>query len=75
MSLSLKIKVPSGDLLTIQVDPEATFLALKQSIASVVNIPVNEMRVVVAGRILRDDEAILNTMGLTEGATLHVVKM
>ncbi|KAJ3205416.1 hypothetical protein HDU82_005216 [Entophlyctis luteolus] len=75
MSLSFKIKAPSGDLLTLQVDSDATFLALKNSISTIVNIPPSEMRIVCAGRILKNDDAVLADLGLTDGATLHVVRM
>ncbi|KAJ3141913.1 hypothetical protein HK100_005567 [Physocladia obscura] len=75
MTVGLKIRVPSGEILTLQVEADSTFGALKESIAPMVGIAAAEMRVVCAGRILKNDESILSDMGLAEGSTLHVVKM
>ena len=67
-----------GDRLEIEVDLDSTtLLSLKRDVASRLSgfDSHDSVRIVAAGRILRDDEATLKSLGLEEGMTLHVVKL
>ncbi|KAJ3298944.1 hypothetical protein HDU79_003270 [Rhizoclosmatium sp. JEL0117] len=73
-TLTFKVRAPSGETHTVQVDSESTFGGLKAALSPVVSIAATEMRVVCGGRILRDDDAAIQSLGLADGATLHVVR-
>ncbi|KAJ1535568.1 hypothetical protein HK405_015615, partial [Cladochytrium tenue] len=75
--LTLRILPPAGAAATtIAVDADCTLRTLKERVAplSRISSPA-DVRIVLGGRILRDDEATLASLGVADGATLHVVKL
>ncbi|TPX68484.1 hypothetical protein SpCBS45565_g02983 [Spizellomyces sp. 'palustris'] len=66
-----------GTDITLRVtDPEKETLAeLKAQLASRVNVPLDEIRLVYAGRVLKDDEESVSSLGLTDGITVHATKL
>ncbi|KAI9341031.1 hypothetical protein DFJ73DRAFT_844182 [Zopfochytrium polystomum] len=75
-TVSIRIRPPAGQIISLTVDLENTLLSLKETVAPLVRFAsAAEVRVVFAGRILRDDEASLGSLGVAEGSTLHVVKL
>ncbi|KND03774.1 uncharacterized protein SPPG_01231 [Spizellomyces punctatus DAOM BR117] len=66
-----------GTDITLRVtDPEKETLAeLKAQLASRVNVPLDEIRLVYAGRVLKDDEESVSSLGLKDGITVHATKL
>lgn len=72
--MSLTVKQANGSSVTVEIDNfDMTLLSLKEKIATVTSIDVDSQRVVYRGKILRDDTATLNFLGIQQGDAIHVV--
>ncbi|KAJ3191402.1 hypothetical protein HK101_007814 [Irineochytrium annulatum] len=78
MAIQVHIKPPPpAERLTITVHLESTTLhAFKSEVAQLVSIPLEEVRLVVGGRILKgDDDTPISAMDLTENCTINVARI
>ncbi|KAI8836605.1 hypothetical protein BC829DRAFT_52896 [Chytridium lagenaria] len=75
VSVSLTLRLPSGDKRTIIVNSEETLLQLKERVASIASISSAEaVRLIDTGRVLKGDELTISALGVRSGTTLHVSK-
>lgn len=68
--IALKIKTANESAFNITIDPSSTVLQLKQKIASEGpgNVPVEQQRLIFAGKVLKDEEK-LEVYKVQEGNT------
>ncbi|KAJ3293432.1 hypothetical protein HK104_004467 [Borealophlyctis nickersoniae] len=73
--LTLHFRTASGDKKTLEADLEMTLGELKANLVPMLDIPKDQMRLVWAGRVFKDDEATLASLDLKTGETVHVAKL
>ncbi|KAI9355443.1 hypothetical protein DFJ73DRAFT_825730 [Zopfochytrium polystomum] len=76
--LSLSVKCSNEDKFIVKVDASGTVASLKAAIAShletsSIPTPVQNQRLIFAGRVLKDEEA-LSTYKIQDGNTIHLVR-
>ncbi|RKO83704.1 hypothetical protein BDK51DRAFT_33372 [Blyttiomyces helicus] len=75
-AFSLILRIPSGDLVSLEIpDFDANTLKdLRLLVAAKTSLPTDATSLIHAGRILKDDDATLSSLGLPNGATIHVAR-
>ncbi|OAE30455.1 hypothetical protein AXG93_2121s1290 [Marchantia polymorpha subsp. ruderalis] len=71
-TVEIKIKTLDAQSYTLRVEKNASVPALKDQIASVVGVPVENQRLICRGKVLKDDQ-VLSAYNVEDGHTLHLV--
>lgn len=72
--ITITIKAPSQEKVTVTIVPTETVAALKTSISSQLSdTPPESQRLIYSGKVLKDDQ-ILSSYGIANGHTIHLVK-
>ncbi len=71
--LVLTIKCSNADKATVTIDKNASVLELKTKIAGELQVPSSQQRLIYKGRVLKD-ELTLESYGIEDGHTVHMVK-
>ncbi|CAM6106813.1 unnamed protein product [Calypogeia fissa] len=71
-TVEIRIKTLDAQSYTLRVDKNTSVPALKDQIASVVGVPVENQRLICRGKVLKDDQ-LLGAYNVEDGHTLHLV--
>ncbi|RNE94945.1 ubiquitin-like protein [Trypanosoma conorhini] len=72
--MSVTIKLTNGTQKTVEVpDLNISVSRFKEIASTVTSIPADEQRVVLRGRVLKDED-ILSNMGMEHGQAVHIVR-
>ncbi|KAF8289065.1 putative ubiquitin-like protein [Trypanosoma cruzi] len=72
--MSVTIKLSNGSQKTVEVpDLNITVAKFKEIASAVTNIPADEQRIVLRGRVLKDGD-VLSAMGMEHGQAVHIVR-
>ena len=71
--VSLNIKCSTGNKLTVTVELEKTVGELKEQLQADVGVPPAQMRLIYAGRVLKDHQT-LASYNIEDGHTVHLVQ-
>ena len=71
--VSLNIKCSTGSKLTVTVELEKTVGELKEQLQADVGVPPAQMRLIYAGRVLKDHQT-LASYNIEDGHTVHLVQ-
>lgn len=72
--MSITVKLVNGSQKDVEVpDLGITVVELRKLMAPVIDIPADEQRIVLRGKILKDSD-VLSTVGLEHGNAVHVVR-
>eukprot|EP00249_Psilotum_nudum_P018471 c26822_g1_i1 orf=1-1275(-) len=71
-NIEIKIKTLDSHVYTCQVDKNVPVPALKEQIALLTGVPVENQRLICRGKVLKDDH-LLSAYGIEDGHTLHLV--
>ncbi|KAG5463882.1 hypothetical protein LSCM1_00055 [Leishmania martiniquensis] len=72
--MTITIKLANGNQHTVDVsDYNITVAQLKKQIAETLEIPPEEQRIILRGKVLKD-EGILSAVGMEDGNVIHVVR-
>ncbi|KAL3698961.1 hypothetical protein R1sor_016983 [Riccia sorocarpa] len=71
-TLEIKIRTLNAQSYTLRVEKNTPVPALKDRIASVAGIPVENQRLIYGGKVLKDDQ-LLSAYNVEDGHTLHLV--
>eukprot|EP00301_Raphidiophrys_heterophryoidea_P023474 c7352_g1_i1.p1 GENE.c7352_g1_i1~~c7352_g1_i1.p1 ORF type:complete len:287 (+),score=64.89 c7352_g1_i1:46-861(+) len=71
--MKLHIKAVTGTKFTIDADPSITVEEFKALVATALDIPVEQQRLIFKGHILKDPQT-LESYGMGEESTLHLVR-
>ncbi len=76
MPLTLNIKLPTGNRISLSIDSSMTVLELKQQASPLISIPGESLRLVSSsGRTLSPDNAELSIFSLVDGDTLYATRV
>lgn len=74
-SISIIIKGPSTLKLTLSLPSTSLVSALKLAIFEASpEFPIDQQRLIYSGRVLKDEDALVDKYGLKDGHTIHLVK-
>ena len=68
----LKVKAPNNKEFTIEAEAAWTMRTLKEKVSAQMEVEAGRLRLIHLGRVPKDD-ATLESVGMTEGHTVHVV--
>ncbi|TPP48174.1 Ubiquitin family protein [Leishmania donovani] len=72
--MAVTIKLANGSQHTVEVpDFSVTVAEFKKQIAEMLEIPASEQRIIMRGKVLKDD-AVLSAIGMEDGSVIHVVR-
>lgn len=72
--MAITIKLANGTQHTVEVaDFGVTVAELKKQIAETLEIPADEQRIILRGKVLKD-EGVLSAVGMEDGNVIHVVR-
>ncbi|GET93119.1 ubiquitin-like protein, putative [Leishmania tarentolae] len=72
--MTITIKLSNGNQHTVDVsDFNITVAELKKQIAETLEIPADEQRIILRGKVLKDD-GVLSAIGMEDGNVIHVVR-
>ncbi|CAG8654848.1 1617_t:CDS:10 [Acaulospora morrowiae] len=72
-SINVKFRLSTGDIFDYRFDPEQlTVQQLKEKLAPHTTTSANNMRLVYSGKILKDED-LVDSYGVKEGHTIHIV--
>ncbi|KAG5464613.1 hypothetical protein LSCM4_00053 [Leishmania orientalis] len=72
--MTVTIKLANGNQHTVEVsDYNITVAELKKQIAGTLEIPAEEQRIILRGKVLKDD-GVLSVIGMEDGNVIHVVR-
>ncbi|KAJ3038617.1 hypothetical protein HDV00_000461 [Rhizophlyctis rosea] len=72
--LRLNFRTITGEKKSVDTDANSTLAELKEKLAGLLGIPIDQQRLVYAGRVLKDEEATLGSYNLKTGETINVAK-
>ncbi|KAJ3243071.1 hypothetical protein HDU78_000846 [Chytriomyces hyalinus] len=74
MPIQVHVKSSTEAKFTVTINEDDTVLALKEAISKAVeNTPADSQRVIFAGRVLKDEDAV-SVYKICEGSTVHLVR-
>ncbi|KAJ3056594.1 hypothetical protein HK097_005757 [Rhizophlyctis rosea] len=72
--LTLNFRTITGEKKSLETTSDLTLLELKEKLVSLLNVPMEQQRLVYSGRVLKDDEGTLASYNLKSGDTINVAK-
>lgn len=73
-AMPITVKLANGTQHTVDVsDFGVTVTELKKQLEGALSIPADEQRVILRGKVLKDD-CVLSAVGMEEGSVIHVVR-
>ena len=73
--LTLHFRTIAGEKKTLETTSDLSLLELKERLVTLVDIPLEQQRLVYAGRVLKEDDATLASYNLKSGETVNVAKL
>lgn len=75
MAVTLNVRTPAGTQYQVSIEPSETLAALRGKVAAVSGIASDCQRLIFSGRILRDEQSSLESLGINKtGQTIILVK-
>lgn len=75
MSLQLNVRTPAGTQYQVSIEATETLAALRKKVVEASGIAVDCQRLIFSGRILRDEDSSLESLGINKsGQTIILVK-
>lgn len=72
MSITVRVKPTMGEMFELDTNPEETINEFKQKVAAIKNVQVNDVRMAIGGRYLKDKRK-MESYQITDGTILDMI--